>query len=188
MRVTFDDLNQKMCTFALARLEAMGPSHGGLENYYTHLARRGSMLREEERAIAEYIDRDIKPANILELCAGAAQLGHLLSLMGHRVTAVEIDKPRHAFAVALGEHLGSTCEVLLSPWQKLNLPAWRLLVTLNAASSHVFPSDTKWLVDYARGGGQFIIRPRQFGPGIDVMIPGLRATQIHKDVYHYAAL
>ncbi len=178
-------MNDKMCAFALSRLAAMGEREGGLYNYYSVLARSGRMLRDEELAIAEYIDR-VRPASVLELAAGAAQLGHLLALRGHRVAAVEIDPLRHAFAVALGIHLGSSCAVILGGWQEQRLSDYKLLVTLNAASSHIFPSDTKWLVDYARGGGEFIIRPRQFGsPGIPVEIPGLVATQVHDDVYHY---
>lgn len=180
-------LNLRMCAFAVARLDAMGEHASGLSNYYARLAQRGAMLRPEEIAVAEYIDRTVpKDRPILELCAGAAQLGHLLSVMGHAVTAVEIDPRRHAFAVALGAHIGSTCTVLRRGWQGLKLSRWSLLVTLNAVSSHIFPADTKWLVDYAQGGGEFIIRPRQFGAGIAVEIPGLTATQVFEDVYHYA--
>ncbi len=181
------DLNQTMCAFAQARLAAMGEREGGLYNYYARLSESGRMLRPEEMAVAEYIDR-LRPESVLELAAGAAQLGHLLALRGHRVAAVEIDPLRHAFALALGAHLGSECAVILGGWQEQRLFDYKLLVTLNAASSHIFPSDTKWLVDYAAQGGEFIIRPRQFGsPGIPVEIPGLVATQVHEDVFHYRA-
>lgn len=179
------DLNRRMCEFALARREEMGERNGGLNNYYTVLSRSGRMLRPEEIAVAEFIDR-VRPSSVLEIAAGAAQLGHLLSLRGHVVSAVEIDRLRYDFAQALGTHVGSACSVLLGEWQSLQLSDWKMLVTLNAASSHIFPSDTKWLVDYARGGGEFIIRPRQFGAGIPVEIPGLRATIVHEDIYHYA--
>lgn len=179
-----NDLNLRMCEFAIARRAEMGERESGLFNYYTVLSTNGRMLRPEEMAVAEYIDR-IRPASILELAAGAAQLGHLLSLRGHTVSAVEIDPHRYRFAVALGEHVGSRCSVILGGWQSLPHANWKLLVTLNAASSHIFPTDTKWLVDYANGGGEFIIRPRQFGAGIPVEIPGLLATQVHEDVYHY---
>lgn len=181
------DLNKRMCEFALARLASMGERDGGLYNYYTVLSRAGRMLRPEEIAVADYIDR-VRPSSVLELAAGAAQLGHLLALRGHETSAVELDPLRHAFACALGEHLGSSCTVVLGSWQSMRLADYRMLVTLNAASTHIFPSDTKWLVDYARGGGEFIIRPRQFGsPGIPVEIPGLDATKVHDDVFHYRA-
>lgn len=181
------EINARMCEFALARLATMGERDGGLYNYYTVLSRAGRMLRPEEIAIAEYIDR-VRPSSVLELAAGAAQLGHLLALRGHRVSAVELDPLRHAFAVALGAHVGSDCTILLGGWQEQKLSSYRMLVTLNAASTHIFPSDTKWLIDYARDGGEFIIRPRQFGSsGIPVEIPGLEGTQVHDDVFHYRA-
>lgn len=181
-------LNLRMCEFALARLAAIGEPACGLANYYTYLAQRGRMLRSEEIAIAEYVDRVVpKDKSILELCAGAAQLGHLLSLIGYPVSAVEIDRPRYDFALALGSHVRSSCDVLLGGWQDLNLSRWHLLVTINAVSSHVFPADTNWLVAHAQRGGEFIIRPRQFGVGIAVDIPGLHATQVLDDVYHYRA-
>jgi hypothetical protein len=179
------EINRRMCEFALARLASMGERDGGLYNYYTVLSRAGRMLRPEEIAVAEYIDR-VRPSSVLELAAGAAQLGHLLALRGHKASAVELDPLRHALAVALGAHLGSSCALVLGGWQEQALSSYGMLVTLNAASRHIFPSDTKWLVDYARGGGEFIIRPRQFGsPGIPVEIPGLEATQVHEDVFHY---
>lgn len=180
-----DDLNLRMCEFALARLAEMGERKGGLYNYYSVLAQGGRILRDEELAVAEYISK-ARPDSVLEIAAGAAQLGHLLSLIGIQTSACENDKLRHDFARALGEHVGSACEIVLSDWQSLTLSKWKMLVTLNAASSFIFPSDTKWLVDYARGGGEFIIRPRQFGKsGIPVEIPGLEATQVFEDVYHY---
>lgn len=182
-----EDLNRRMCTFALARHQAMGEHESGLFNYYTALAKAGRMLRPEEIAVAEYISI-VRPASVLELAAGAAQLGHLLALRGHRVAAVEIDPLRHAFAVALGAHVGSSCSVILGGWQEQKISDYAMLVTLNAASSHIFPSDTRWLIDYARGGGEFIIRPRQFGAhGISVEIPGLHATKVHDDIFHYCA-
>lgn len=185
-----EDLNRRMCEFALSRLSNMGERESGLYNYYTVLAQSGRMLRPEEIAVAEYISGlSARPASILELAAGAAQLGHLLSLQGHSAAAVENDPLRRDFAVALGAHVGSQCSIILSDWQALDLSKWKMLVTLNAASSFIFPSDTKWLVDYARSGGEFIIRPRQFGKaGIPVEIPGLRSTLVHEDIYHYAAL
>lgn len=182
-----DDLNRRMCEFALARQSAMGNA-SGLRNYYTRLAESGRMLRPEEIAIAEYIERTLpKHRPILELCAGAAQLGHLLSLMGYQVSAAEIDPLRHAFAVELGAHVGSTCRVLLGGWQSLELAKWHLLVTLNAVTSHVAPADTEWLCAHARDGGEAIIRPCQFGAGVAVEIPGLQATRVFEDIYHYRA-
>ncbi|MGE0205995.1 MAG: hypothetical protein AB7P60_20595 [Hyphomicrobiaceae bacterium] len=182
-----DDLNLQMCEFALARLAEMGERKGGLYNYYAVLSKAGRMLRPEEIAVAEYISRVMPEKTILELCSGAAQLGHLLSLQGRTVSAIEIDPLRHAFAVALGAHVSSKCSLVLGGWQSMKLSDYGLLVTLNAATSHIFPADTQWLVDYARGGGEFIIRPRQFGAGIPVEIPGLEATQVFEDVYHYRA-
>ena len=181
-------LNLRMCEFALARLGARGESGSGLYNYYSHLARRGTMLRPEEIAVVRYVGRVVpKHKSILELCAGAAQLGHLLSLTGYSVSAVEIDPLRHAFAVDLGAHVGTRCTVLLDGWQNLRLADWSLLVTLNAVTSRIFPADTGWLREYASGGGEFIIRPRQFGAGIPVEIHGLEATPVTEDVYHYRA-
>lgn len=180
------DLNQRMCDFALARRTSMGEREGGLYNYYTVLATAGRMLRPEEIAVADYIDR-VRPSSVLELAAGAAQLGHLLALRGHRTSAVELDPLRHAFAVALGRHVGSDCAIVLGGWQSMKLSDFGMLVTLNAASNHIFPSDTKWLVDYARAGGEFIIRPRQFGAGIPIEIPGLERALVHEDIFHYAA-
>lgn len=184
--ISVDELNQRMCAFALARLASLGERDGGLYNYYSYLARNGTMLRPEEIAVAEYIAR-IQPTSILELAAGAAQLGHLLALQGHVVSAVEIDRLRYDFARALGEHVDSDCTLILGGWQDQQLANYGLLVTLNAASSQIFPTDTRWLVDYATRGGEFIIRPRQFGAGIPVEIPGLHATQVFDDVYHYRA-
>lgn len=185
--IDIQELNRRMCEFALARRDAMGEEPGGLSNYYGRLAESGRMLRPEEIAVAQYIERTVpKDAPILEVCAGAAQLGHLLSLMGYRVWAVEIDSLRYNFAVALGAHIGSTCAVQLRSWQKLHLPVWRLLVTLNAVTSHIAPADSKRICDHALQGGDVIIRPRQFGAGIPVEIPGLKATPITEDVYHYA--
>jgi hypothetical protein len=183
-------LNARMCEIALERLETMGEEGGGLFNYYSHLARRGTMLRAEEIAVAEYIDRTvIKGTPIMELCAGAAQLSHLLDRMDHPTYAVEIDKRRHAFAVALGKRLGSCCNVILDSWQNIELSKYGLLVTLNAATTHIFPDDSRWLIEYAKGGGEFIIRPRQFGKaGIPVEIPGLQSTKVFEDVYHYRCL
>lgn len=182
------DLNRRMCEFALARLEARGEERSGLYNYYARLAEAGRMLRSEEVAIAEFMDRMIpRHISVLELCAGAAQLGHLLALMGYPVSAVEIDAPRYELAVDLGVHVGSSCRVLLGGWQALRLSRWQLLVTINAVTSHIFPADTKWLEEHARRGGEFIIRPRQFGAGIDVEIPGLKATKVFDDIYHYRA-
>lgn len=190
MEVDVDSLNRRMCEFASARLEAMGPDAGGFYNYYTHLAQRGTMLRPEEIAVAEYVDRVFprdRPA--LELCAGAAQLGHLLALAGRPVSAVEIDPKRHKFAVELGAHVGSACELVLGRWQDLALNSWHLLVTINAATTQIVPADADWLRAHAKSGGEFIIRPRQFGAaGIPVGIPGLAATQVHDDIYHYRRL
>lgn len=180
------DLNRKMCEFAMSRLDAMGERQSGLSNYYAHLARRGSMLRPEEIAVAEYIASTVPlGASILELCAGAAQLGHLLSLSGYQVSAAEIDPLRCAFAVALGAHVGSACTVMPGAWQRLRLSNWKLIVTINAVTSHIRRDDTECLMEYARAGGEFIIRPRQFGAGIAVEIPGLQATEVFEDVHHY---
>lgn len=165
----------------------MGEDASGLFNYYARRVEKSVMLKPEEIAVSEYVERTVpKDKSILELAAGAAQLGHLLSLMGYQTAAVEIDPQRYEFAVALGEHVGSSCSIKMAGWQSLKLSRWNLLVTLNAASSHIFPGDTRWLVEYARGGGEFIIRPRQFGTGIPVEIPGMRATLVHEDIYHYA--
>lgn len=180
------DLNRRMCEFALARLDAMGEQASGLSNYYARLAEHGTMLRPEEVAVAEYIERTTqKQMPILELCAGAAQLGHLLSLMGYSVSAVEIDERRHAFAIALGAHVGSRCTVVPGRWQDLRLSDWRVLVTINAVTSHISPTDTNPLRWHALQGGDLIIRPRQFGAGIAADIPGLNATKVTEDVYHY---
>lgn len=181
-------LNLKMCDYAVARLNAMGRDPGGLYNYYDHLAHNGTMLRPEELAVAEYIERTVpQDKAILELCAGAAQLGHLLSLMGRRVSAAEIDPRRHAFAADLGAYLGSRCEVLPGQWQRFRLDSWHLLVTINAVTTFTAAADVVLLVEHARHGGEFIIRPRQFGPGIPAEIAGLHATQVFEDVYHYRA-
>lgn len=181
------DLNQQMCAFALARLDAMGERDGGLYNYYIRLASNGTMLRDEEHAVAAYIER-IAPPSILELAAGAAQLGHMLSLAGYATAASEIDPRRAAFARALGEHVGSKCDVLFGRWQGLPLSKWNLLVTLNAASSMISPADVRLIREHVLGGGQVIIRPRQFGAvGVDADIQGLKATKVLDDVYHYTA-
>lgn len=181
------ELNRRMCDFATDRLKAMGEDAGGLYNYYARLAAHGTMLRPEEIAVAEYIERTVpRHMPILELCAGAAQLGHLLSLMGYRVSAVEIDERRHAFAVAIGAHVGSTCAVVPGRWQDLRLSDWRTLVTINAVTSHISPIDTNRIRWHALQGGDLIIRPRQFGDGISAELPGLRAMRVTEDVYHYA--
>jgi hypothetical protein len=188
MEVDVASLNTKMCEFTLARLEAMGPDLSGIYNYYLHRARRYSMLAPDEVAVASYIESELPNKNILELCAGAAQLGHLLSLMGHSTSAVEMDQRRYDFAVALGAHVGSQCDVLFGGWQDLTLSNWQLLVTINAAGSFVFPTDVGWLSEFASSGGEFIIRPRQFGKaGIATEIPGLNSTRVFSDVYHYRA-
>jgi hypothetical protein len=183
------NLNLRMCEFALARLHARGESDSGLYNYYSHLAQKGTMLRPEEIAVAEYVDRAVpKHKSILELCAGAAQLGHLLSLLGYPASAVEIDQRRYELAVDLGAHVGSKCTVSLGGWQSLKLGNWQLLVTLNAATNHISPTDVEWLGEHARRGGEFIIRPRQFGAaGVAVEIPELQTTKVTDDVYHYRA-
>lgn len=183
-----DALNQRMCDFALARLDAMGEEKSGLYNYYAHLARRGYILRPEEIAVAAYIERTMpRDAPILELCAGAAQLGHLLALDGYTVSAVEVDRLRVAFATDLGAHLGSTCAILSAYWQTLQLARWRLLVTINAYTSMIVPQDVELIRGYVLGGGHVILRPRQFGHGIAAAIPGLVATEVFGDVYHYRA-
>jgi len=176
-------VNQRMCEFALARLAAMGESESGLYNYYARRAERGAMLGPEEVAIADHIEG--RGLSVLELCAGAAQLGHLLSLRGHAVTAIDIDRRRCAFATALGSYIGSTCAIVHGRWQDRGIDGWELIVTLNAIGSHMSSADSDALIEYAKRGGEFIIQPSKFGSGIPIEIPGLRATQVYGDVYHY---
>lgn len=171
------DLNASMVEFARDRLARLGKHESGLYGYYAHLASKGTMLRPEEYAVADYVDA-VSSGPILEICAGAAQLGHLLATRGHDVTAVEIDPRRHAFAVDLGQHLGSTCKVIRGRWQDMSIGDYGLIVTINAISSMVAAEDITLLAH-----SEIILRPRQFGSGLSDV--GRAARQVHGDIYHY---
>jgi len=164
MRELFELINKIVLGYFKTRYNDLGKNQSGMYNYYHELMSNGNILREEDYYIACYIKENYDAEDVIhEMACGAAQLGHLLSLIGFKnVIATEMDKKRYKLAAGLGKILSSDC--IIKNENSFNQDTtYDLVVTNNAVSSTTTFADAKeYFQKVLKSGGNIIINPNIF--------------------------
>lgn len=137
----------------------------GLYRYYENRARSSTLLSDVDRYLVRYVFENYpRKIRIHEIACGAAQLGHALCLLGFQVDASEIDRRRADYARAMGQFLGSECRILHVRCQDHDLSGYDLVLTINAAGSHVsLERDQRYLLSILERGADLIFNPALYG-------------------------
>lgn len=181
--IKIDLLNLQMTNFLRSRYIKLGRLKGGLYRYYECMLNPRGVLREGERCVIQYIAENFRSgARIHEMMAGAAQLGHALSLMGYDVTASERDHNRYCLAVELGKYVESNCEVRNRDFTTVE-GDFDILVAVNAVASLDVKKAIEYMDSAIECSGTLIFNPDLFGEAgggqlILDMFAGRRITKI----------
>ena len=137
---------------------------GDADSYYKNRATIGEILGCRERRALHYtVQTYTSDRVVVELGAGAAQYSHVLSHMGFRTIALDIDRQRTALARALRDLVGGMCELHRADFLDFSIPEGALIVCLNLVSAEVSSKHLHWLAAEIEHGSDLLITRSLFG-------------------------